>query len=205
VGDWFNGIYGRLAYIPTKNAFIFINNHIKDSVFFFKLSSASGSTPVIRATEYHHAAWDMYFLTALPDEIAKLDAGAFAGWARTGLAFNVYSTDSAPAWAPTVWRFFSTTFAPKSSHIYTASVAEYNDLLANPNWRLEGPVFNVALPAADGSCGTGSVPVYRLYNNGMGDAPNHRFTIDASERVRLMAAGWSAEGPGVGVGFCAPQ
>jgi hypothetical protein len=42
-GGWFNGIYGRLAYIPTKNAFIFINNHIKDSVFFFKLSSAGGA------------------------------------------------------------------------------------------------------------------------------------------------------------------
>ena len=38
-GSWFNGIYGRLAYIPTKNAFIFINNHVKDTVFFFKLSA----------------------------------------------------------------------------------------------------------------------------------------------------------------------
>jgi hypothetical protein len=38
VGSWFNGIYGRLAYIPTKNAFIFINNRIGHHVFFFKLS-----------------------------------------------------------------------------------------------------------------------------------------------------------------------
>jgi hypothetical protein len=63
----------------------------------------------------------------------------------------------------------------------------------------------VALPAADGSCVTGNAPIYRLYNNGMGNAPNHRFTIDPGERARLIGAGWSPEGPGLGVGFCAPQ
>ena len=147
----------------------------------------------------------MYFVTPIPNEIAKLDAGDFAGWARTGLTFNVYPTESAPASASPVWRFFSTAFAPKSSHVYTADVAEYTDLLANPNWRLEGPVFNVDLPAADGSCVAGDAPIYRLYNNGTGNAPNHRFTIHASERARLIAAGWTPEGPGLGVGFCAPQ
>jgi hypothetical protein len=147
----------------------------------------------------------MYFVTAIPDEISKLDAGAFAGWVRTGLTFNVYSTTSAPDSASPVWRFFSTTFAPKSSHVYTANLAEYNDLLADPHWRLEGPVFNVAQPAADGSCATGNAPIFRLYNNGMGNAPNHRFTIDATERARLVAAGWIPEGSGLGVGFCAPQ
>jgi hypothetical protein len=203
-GGWFNGIYGRLAYIPTKNAFIFINNHINDTVFFFKLSSATGAAPVVSAIEYYFAAWNMYFVTAIADEIAKLDAGVFAGWARTGFSFNVYSTENAPGSASTVWRLFSALFDPKSSHLYTANVNEYNDLLANPNWQLEGPVFNVPLPAADGSCASGA-PIYRLYNNGMGNAPNHRFTIDASERARLMAEGWIPEGAGVGVGFCAAQ
>ena len=204
-GGWFNGIYGRLAYIPTKNAFIFINNHIKDTVFFFKLSSDAGASAVVSAIEYYYAAWDMYFVTAIPEEIAKLDAGVFPGWTRTGLSFNVYSTANASSSAPTVWRFFSTAFDPKSSHFYTANVIEYNDLLANPSWQLEGPAFNVPLPAADGSCASGSAPIYRLHNNGMGNAPNHRFTIDVGERARLMAAGWIPEGAGVGVGFCAAQ
>ena len=114
-GGWFNGIYGRLAYIPAKNAFIFINNHVKDTVFFFKLSAAAGGTGVVSAVEYYYAAWDMYFVTAMPDEIAKLDAGAFAGWARTGLSFPVFSTVGS---APTVWRFFGTTFDPKSAFLH---------------------------------------------------------------------------------------
>lgn len=201
-GSWFNGIYGRLAYIPSKNAFIFINNHVKDTVFFFKLSANAGGTGVVSAIEYYYPAWDMYFVTAMPDEIAKLDAGGFAGWTRTGLSFPVFSTVGT---APTVWRFFGTTFAPKSSHFYTADAAEYGDLLANPDWQLEGPVFSAPLPAADGSCAAGSAPIYRLYNNSMGSVPNHRFTTDADERARLMAAGWIPEGAGVGVGFCAAR
>ena len=40
-----NGTYGRFAYIPTKNAFILINDDINDNVFFFKLSSAAGIPP----------------------------------------------------------------------------------------------------------------------------------------------------------------
>jgi len=111
----------------------------------------------------------------------------------------------APASAAPVYRFFGTTFAPKSSHFYTANIPEYNDLLANPNWQLEGQVFNTPLPAGDGSCPAGSVAIYRMYNNGMGGAPNHRFTTDASVRTQMIAAGWIAEGAGVGVGFCSPQ
>lgn len=204
-GGWFNGIYGRLAYIPTRNAFIFINNHVKDTVFFFKLSSDSGAPAVVSAVEYYYPAWDMYFVTAIADEVAKLDAGIFTGWSRTGQSFSVYSSASAPFSAATVWRFFGTTFDPKSSHFYTANAAEYGDLLTNPNWQLEGPVFSAPLPAANGACAAGSAPIYRLYNGSMGGVPNHRFTTDASERTRMMAAGWIPEGAGIGVGFCAAQ
>ena len=91
-GGWFNGIYGRLAYIPTKNAFIFINNHNKRHRFLLQAFVRYRPPRVVGATEYYYPAWDMYFVTAIPDEIAKLDAGAFAGWARTGLTFNVYPT-----------------------------------------------------------------------------------------------------------------
>ena len=160
----------------------------------------------VPAVEYYYAAWNFYFVTAIPAEIAALDGGAFGGvWQRTGQQFNVYSTAGAPAGAATVWRFFSTTFAPKSSHFYTGIVAEYNSLLANPNWQLEGPVFNTSLPAADGSCPAGSIPIYRLYNNNMGGAPNHRFTTDLGVREQMISAGWAPEGFGIGVTFCSPQ
>jgi hypothetical protein len=170
---------------------------------------ASGSpSPPIPAVEYYYADWNFYFVTAAADEIAALDGGAFNGlWKRTGQQFNVYALANAPASSSTVWRFFSTIFDPKSSHFYTANVDEYNALVAEngTGWQLEGPVFSTPMPAADGSCPSGSIPIYRMYNNGQGGAPNHRFTTDANVRATMLAAGWIPEGQGIGVGFCSPQ
>jgi len=70
-------------------------------------------------------------------------------------------------------------------------------------------VFNVPVPATDGTCAAGTIPVYRLYNNGQGAAPNHRFTTDLTVRDTMLARAadkaWIAEGMGIGVGFCSPQ
>jgi hypothetical protein len=147
----------------------------------------------------------MFFVTAIADEIAKLGAGAYVGWQPSGSQFNVYAADKAPASASPVYRFFSTAFAPKSSHFYTADQAEYQALLANPDWQLEGRVFDAVLPDADGTCPAGSLPIYRLYNNGMCGAPNHRFTTDPDVRAAMLTVGWIAEGQGIGVAFCSPQ
>jgi hypothetical protein len=44
------------------------------------------------AVEYYYAAWDQYFVTSSPDEIAALDGGAFGGVCqRTGQTFTVWS------------------------------------------------------------------------------------------------------------------
>jgi hypothetical protein len=170
------------------------------------VSAAPPPPAVLPAVEYYYAAWNFYFVTAIPQEITALDGGAFGGvWLRTGQQFNVYSSANAPAGAATVWRFFSTTFAPKSSHFYTGIMTEYNNLLTNPNWQLEGAVFSTPMPAADGTCPAGSIPIYRLYNNNMGGAPNHRFTTDPNVRAQMIAAGWTPEGFGIGVTFCSPQ
>jgi hypothetical protein len=150
----------------------------------------------------------MYFVTALPNEIAALDGGAFGGvWTRTGQQFNVYALEGAPASSSMVWRFFSTMFAPKSSHVYTANEAEYTALVggAIAGWQLEGPVFSASLPAHNGSCPAGTIPVYRLYNNGMGGSPNHRLVTDANEFAQMVTDGWIPDGEGVGVGLCSPQ
>ena len=53
-----------------------------------------GSGPVtgsviMKAFEFYHAAFNHYFITAIADEITKLDNGTFVGWTRTGKAFNV--------------------------------------------------------------------------------------------------------------------
>ncbi|MFO1414877.1 MAG: c-type cytochrome [Burkholderiales bacterium] len=156
--------------------------------------------PTADAIEYYHAAFDHYFVTAIAGEITKLDDGTFAGWARTGRSFKVY-TATGSGLSP-VCRFFSTAFAPKSSHFYTASPSECDVVKTNADWGFEGEVFYVGVPAADGTCAGGLVPVYRLYNNGQGAAPNHRFTTELQVRQQMLDKGWVPEGQGLGVTMC---
>lgn len=155
------------------------------------------------AIEYFHAGFGHYFVTALTGEIAKLDAGVFAGWARTGLGFNVYSA-AAPGRA-SVCRFFTTAFPPTSSHFYAPRGLGCEGALANRDWQFEGEVFYTPLPAPDGACPVGTLPVYRLYNNGQGGAPGHRFTTSLAARAQMIAGGYLAEGTGIGVGMCSPE
>jgi len=175
------------------------------TTYIYRFTADTAEPPATStAVEFRHAAFDHYFVTADADEITKLDAGAFAGWSRTGSAFTV-ATRAAGALSP-VCRFFSGgTFAPKSSHFYTPSASECALVKANADWSFEGEVFNVPPVAADGSCPAATVPVYRLYNNGMGAAPNHRYTTDAALRSQMIAAGWLPEGNGAqGVVMCSP-
>ncbi len=61
-------------------------------------------------------------------------------------------------------------------------------------------LFNAMLPDGSGNCPAGTIPVYRLYNQGMGGAPNHRFVTSLVERQNMVNQGFAAEG----VGMCAP-
>ncbi|MFO1302984.1 MAG: choice-of-anchor U domain-containing protein [Burkholderiales bacterium] len=156
--------------------------------------------------EYYHEGFSHYFITAKPDEIAKLDDGRFAGWQRTGLSF--YSYARAFAGAAPVCRFFTTAFPPKSSHFYTPFDSECQKVLSDPKWTFEAvgdDVFHMPLGGSDGSCATGTVPVYRLFNGGQGGAPNHRYTTDKASRDAMLSKGWTLEGNGPGFAFmCSP-
>ena len=66
-------------------------------------------------------------------------------------------------------------------------------------------LFNTMLPDDTGVCPAGTIPVYRLYNNGMGAAPNHRFVTSLVERQKMIDQGFVPEGSGIGVGMCAPS
>ena len=170
---------------------------------------ADGSIPkpsVGTAIEYYHAVFGHYFVTAIPDEISKLDAGVFVGWARTGQTFNVYTTQgSVFKGLVAVCRFFTTAFPPTSSHFYAPRGLGCEDTFANADWQYEGDVFYTPLPDASGTCPSNAVPVYRLYNNGQGGAPNHRFTTSMDIRSQMLASGFIAEGAGIGVGMCSPN
>jgi hypothetical protein len=156
------------------------------------------------AIEYYNAGFDHYFVTSIADEITKLDNGTFVGWARTGESFPVYS--DAPAGTAPVCRFFSTAFGPKSSHFYTPDVGECGIVKLNASWQFESPsVFAVLAPGPAGDCPSGSNPVYRLYNNGQGGAPNHRYTTSLATRTTMLGKGWIPEGYGaLGVIMCSP-
>ncbi|HZQ62766.1 MAG TPA: hypothetical protein VFC24_15540 [Casimicrobiaceae bacterium] len=160
-------------------------------------------SPKVTAIEYYHAGFNHYFITANPDEIRKLDDGTIPGWVRTGASFDVYAGPNVDA--ATVCRFFSTAFDPKSSHVYTASPSECEKVKQNPDWQFEGVVFSVPVPDASGFCPGYSKPVYRLYNNGQGGAPNHRYTTSIAIREQMLAQGWIGEGSGeLGVAMCTP-
>lgn len=158
-------------------------------------SPEAGAQPVVPgaqvpAVEYFHAGFGHYFLTAQPAEIALLDAGAIAGWERTGATFEVWSSGDGLV---DVCRFFTSYFAPKASHFYTALAHECDGLKQNPVWQYETLDFKVAIPTDFGNCPAG-VPLHRLYNNAIGGAPNHRYTTSAAVRQQMIAQGFVYEG-----------
>lgn len=161
------------------------------------------------AVEYYYADWDYYFVTSFPAEIGALDGGAFGGlWQRTGKTFNVWPVATGVA-SPTC-RFFSTAFAPKSSHFYTPFPIECAAVKANPSWQYESIAFYIQIPTGygtgNGFCPQGTVALYRAYNNGMGGAPNHRYMTNLGTLGLMLAQGWTFEGEAnTKVFACVPQ
>jgi YVTN family beta-propeller protein len=151
------------------------------------------------AVEWYHEAFDHYFHTASALENQVIADGAYADdWFRTFGFFRVW-TAPGPGRLP-VSRFFSTQWGTKSSHFYTASQTERDLLIAGviTGWQLEADgVYYIGLADfTTGACPAGTVPLYRMFNDMLGGAPNHRFTGSASARNQMVAQGWVAEGSG---------
>jgi hypothetical protein len=162
------------------------------------------------AVEYYHAGFQHYFVTAIPQEIVVLDSGQLTGWTRTGLHFHAWLKQAdAPPNATPVCRFYIPP-AQGNSHFYSASPAECAiGRVQFPTFTYEaGDVMYVMLPdLATGGCPGVTAPVYRLWNDPAGHGRtdnNHRFTTDTTTRDQMLAAGYKAEGYGIGVGMCAP-
>ena len=164
--------------------------------------SGAVSLSYVTIVEYYHTVFGHYFMTADPAEIAGLDGGAYGGvFVRTGK--QLYAWDGPRPNTVDVCRFFTTpgTFGTKSSHFYTGDTDECAGLKLNPNWVYEKIAFFIR-PAAAGTCPAFSTtPIYRMYNDGMTGAPNHRFTWDAAIYNDFTTnQGWLPEG----VRFCSP-
>jgi hypothetical protein len=153
--------------------------------------------------EYYNAQLDHYFITWLPDEIAKLDAGTtIKGWARTGNSFMTHIV--AQASSSPVCRYY---IPPGlgDSHFFGRGTVECDATgRQHPTFVLEDPAFmHMYLPTL-GSCPAGTAEIYRVFDN-RPDA-NHRYMTDKLVRDQMVAKGWIAEGDGPDlVVMCAPQ
>jgi len=147
----------------------------------------------VTVTEFHHPGFNHYFITAYADEAAHLAAGGLPPWVPTGHTFKVWGGPDQGI--TNVCRFFSETFAPRSSHFYSNNPVECPGLSAGGVWQLESPAAFYMMPTATGSCPSGTMPLYRLYNDGKSGAPNHRYTIHTSVRATMIAAGWLPDWP----------
>ncbi len=157
----------------------------------------------VTVTEFHHPVFNHYFITAYADEAAHLAAGGLPPWVPTGHTFKVWGGPDQGI--TNVCRFFSETFAPRSSHFYSNNPVECPGLSAGGVWQLESSAAFFMMPTATGSCPSGTMPLYRLYNDGKSGAPNHRYTIHTAVRTTMIAAGWLPEGMGPdGVFACVP-
>ncbi|MFZ1809942.1 MAG: hypothetical protein WAU04_01965, partial [Candidatus Nitrotoga sp.] len=166
----------------------------------YNLSGALVSMPVV---EFYNTHLDHYFITADAGEVAGIDCGsAGPGWIRTGNSFK--SGGSTP-----VCRFYGSQVPGPNSHFYTLAGFECDGLkqlqaitpATQKRWNFESLDF-VSTPSTNGICPTGTVPVYRAYNNGFarGVDSNHRFSSEAAAIQEVVTRGWINEG----VAMCAP-
>jgi photosystem II stability/assembly factor-like uncharacterized protein len=167
-------------------------------------------------TVWDYGGYFSYFVTSAPAEIAALDAGALNGccgylWQRTGETFDVWTSPSGGALPTCRFLYEALSIDHNIStlnldHFYTPYSAECAAVQARPDWQYEGIAFYLRLPGADGLCPPGTNVLYRLYNNGIGGGPAHRFTTSTATIDEMRARYWIVEGNDPTVAFaCVPS
>lgn len=189
---------------------------------------ASATVKVVPATspnvttvvEFYLAGLNHYFMTANLDEATALDAvTTLPRWESTGKTWLVWK--SATSSLSPVCRFFGTDKYDHNlkriganSHFYTADSAECDfvktayQTLANdgqlwPAWTYEENSFYAEV--TEGACPSGTTPIYRLYNNGQGGEPNHRYYTDMTVKTEMLAKGWVIEPANGNPVMCGPS
>jgi len=157
----------------------------------------------VAAVEYYCAAADRYLTSTSADEITALDSGHAPGWTRTGQTFAVFAATVAPAASCRFCALPRTADGARTAAVVVAPCAAA--AMRFPNlWVVDAAALvGQAQPNADGSCGAGTVPVFRMADN----RPdlNNRYTESLAIRDAMLARGWTAQGRGaLGVAMCAP-
>ena len=101
---------------------------------------AASNPNAVSVIEFYNSSLDHYFITWVPDEIAKLDQGTvIKGWVRTGQSLRTFNTPQSGT-SP-VCRFY---IPPElgDSHFFGRGTAECNATgQKNPSFILEDPAF----------------------------------------------------------------
>jgi len=172
------------------------------------LMASPPSAVTAGVVEFYNAESRHYFLTADDAEKRDLDLGIHPGWVRTGESFEALATGSrSEGRVNPVCRYYQATAAAPATHFFSADADECVQVFwkyGASDWFLESDnVFEVALPdKTTGNCPGGTIPVYRVWNQRIDS--NHRYTVKASVKAEMLAAGYVAEGYGPeGVAMCA--
>ena len=170
------------------------------------LTALAPPLTTVQVDEFYHSALRHYFITADPAEKQALDTGVHPGWARTGEFFKAYAPGSrASGSINPVCRLYVKPPGP-DSHFFSAQIGECFAVLWELEWGIETDnAFQIDLPdTATGACPSGTVPVYRLWNQRLDT--NHRYTTSVTIKAQMIAAGFVAEGYGPNaVAMCAVQ
>ena len=194
-----SGMVGALPLLVVNQQLIYASSAPAHVVQLWALDQGGGT-----AVEYYWPARDHYFITSLPEEIAILDAATTSSrtWVRTGRSFNALPSPTAAT--ESVCRFY---IPPPfgDSHFYGRGAAECAATHARfPEFIYESPAVMYMPKPAGGVCASGTVPVYRVFDNRVDS--NHRYTTDRGVQARMVEMGWVAEGDGPDlVVMCAPQ
>ena len=167
-----------------------------DGVLCFAPSPPDATAP---AVEYYNPRLDHYFVTAYPHEQAAIASGAVgADWVRTGESFSVIVQPGCPQSTEgrfhPAYRFTGVPNRGPASHFFTVDQSECAVVRDRVEWgwQYEGIPFWALEPVA-GACAFGT-PLRRAYNNGIGGAPNHRYTVKPVIIAEMVARGWVDEG-----------
>jgi hypothetical protein len=175
------------------------------------IPAPGSATQQVNVYEFYNALLNRFFRTANGDEAQFLRTTPSTGEVETGRTFKAWMRGAYPQGANPVSRFYGSLSPGPNSHFYTASAAESNQLkllqASTPSmqrrWNYEEIAFAAKEPVS-GVCPVDAPnPVRRVYNNGftlMKDS-NHRFVLDTTDYLAMIAQGWIGEG----IVLCAPN
>jgi len=170
----------------------------------FVTASGLAGAQTVTVVEYYNTTLNAFFITGRADEQRLLDG--LADFRRTGMTFQARAAAAATGSLQPVCRYAIQVTPQFVSHFYglPSDCAFIAGLIAEgrvTNFTSEGLDFAVEPTRSDGTCGSGSFPVYRSLRLGSPvDVANHRYSVILADYQDSLGANFRGEGPA----FCVP-